>query len=388
MSDYTGIEWSDATWNPVTGCTRVSEGCRNCYAERLAATRLAHLPAYDGVARMTPEGPRWTGLVRFDTDRLAIPLRWRKPRRVFVNSMSDLFHEALTNEEIAAVFGVMAACPQHVFQILTKRPARMLEWFGWVESMSRDRAWPWCRVCMLRYISPSHDSYGPQTRTPWPLPNVWLGVSAEDQATADDRIPILLQTPAAVRWVSAEPLLGPIDVRPWVGGRTSMHMSASVEGALANRNFRGLLDGDGRELSEAEAEAQLRALQQHGVRLIAANGCDDFDPETGCRGHSRPQLDWIVVGGESGPGARPMHPDWPRSIRDQCQSAGAAFLFKQWGEAAPFCALPPDIQHQLQAPSELTGEPFEPATLYRVGKHAAGRMLDGRTWDEYPGGDA
>ena len=219
MSDKSSIEWTEATWNVVTGCTRVSAGCTNCYAERLAATRLAHHPAYEGLAEMTPAGPRWTGVVRFNVERLDLPLRWRRPRMIFVNSQSDLFHEGLTNEQIAAIFGVMAACPQHTFQVLTKRPERARAWFAWMREFALEQrdiaAAPSERQTAMkaaftamgetdaarRMLDPAwwvNGDYGP-----WPLPNVWLGVSVEDQATADQRIPLLLECPAAVRWVSA-----------------------------------------------------------------------------------------------------------------------------------------------------------------------------------------
>lgn len=348
MSDSSKIEWTDATWNCITGCTRVSEGCRNCYAERLAATRLAHVPAYEGVAEMTPAGPRWTGLVRFNADRLALPLRWQRPRRVFVNSQSDLFHESLDFEQIAAIFGVMAACPRHAFQVLTKRPERMRAWLEWIGHDPIGRL----ILCMGRHGSPECHKRWP-TKWPafWPLRNVHLGVSVEDQATADARIPVLLECPAAVRWVSAEPLLGPVDLALWLRASEPCAAGCGCEYAT---------DPDGRECS-------------------CAGPCATSDVWP-----SGPRLNWVVVGGESGPGARPMHPDWARSLRDQCATAGVSFLFKQHGEWAPFESLSPDLQHRLRVPSELTGEPFEPATLYRVGKRAAGRLLDGRTWDEYP----
>lgn len=338
MSTHTTIEWTDATWNPVRGCSRVSEGCRNCYAERLAATRLAHTPAYQGLATMTPDGPRWTGRVVFDPVALEQPLRWRKPRRVFVNSMSDLFHEGLTNEQIAALFGVMAACPQHTFQVLTKRPARMLHWFGFGIDMRQcvlearctggvDIGWPLIRN---QWVEPR-----------WPLPNVWIGVSVEDQATADARIPLLLETPAAVRFVSAEPLLGPVD-----------------------------LTGLRYELPGVVAVSTLtRAPVMNALQGYATN-----------RGHTR--LDWVIAGGESGPGARPMHPDWARSLRDQCAEAGVAFHFKQWGDWAPLWDA--YIEDARDHPVTRVGG----VTMCRYGKAAAGRLLDGREHNGFPGGAA
>lgn len=282
----TGIQWTEETWNPVRGCSRVSEGCRNCYAERQAIRQAGPGGNYEGLVRSTKSGPRWTGKVRLVPEMLDRPLWWKKPRRIFVNSMSDLFHEGLSNEEIAAVFGIMAAAPQHTFQVLTKRSMRMREWFEWIETRTvschplgaargvRWHAWHlagWHALPWESEVSPSY-SAGAMPNWKWPLPNVWLGVSAEDQRAFDERVPDLLQTPAAVRWVSAEPLLGPIDV------------SAGIVDAL-HRSGRA----------------------------------------------PRLELDWIVVGGESGPGARPCALEWIESIVDQCHVAGAAVFVKQLG---------------------------------------------------------
>ena len=320
----TTIEWTEATWNPVRGCSRLSEGCRNCYAERMAA-RFARsdmgpaewtarkeggdLPPFHGFAHTTPFGPRWTGRVELIPDMLDIPLRRRKPTTYFVNSMSDLFHEALPDEVIDRVFAVMALCPQHRFQVLTKRATRMREYLGTgarhTPIMDAMNAGWNVRAAALR----------------WPLPNVWLGVSVEDQVTADERIPHLLQTPAAVRFVSAEPLLGEINFRwarwePFVPGRWVNHLD--------------------------------------GLR----------------------RLDWVIVGGESGPEARPMKAAWAQSIRDQCVDAKVPFFFKQWGEWLP----------GMQDGAQVLGGQHVNASdePIRVGKKAAGRLLDGRTWDEMP----
>ncbi len=315
MVDKTGIQWTDATWNPVTGCEAVSPGCDHCYAASLASGRLSKLPAYEGLA----EDGRFNGTVRLLPERLDQPLRWTRPRMVFVNSMSDLFHKDIPDEYIARVWAAMAVAWRHTFQILTKRPGRMrsllnrADWPDLVDLAIRD-------LMTSGRISQAEAANAPLLDGGW-LPNVWLGVSAEDQRWADVRIPLLLETPAAVRFVSAEPLLGPIDF----GGGECDH-----------------------------------------IRYSCA--------EVGCWGG----LDWVIVGGESGAHARPMHPDWARAIRDSCRADGTAFLFKQWGEWRPLagneCAQVGD-----DWPTGTHG-----LMCRRVGKHAAGRELDGRTWDEFP----
>jgi len=277
----TKIEWvknqdgtKGETWNPVTGCTKVSPGCEYCYAERMAK-RLAGRCGYpaDEPFRVT-----------LHSERLEEPLRWRKPRVVFVCSMGDLFHQDVPFEFIDDVFETIANAPQHIFQILTKRSRRMMVYM--LDMGAR-----------LRYRGVMVDDV---------LPNVWLGVSAENQQAADQRIPFLMSAPAAIRFVSAEPLLGEIDLS------------------------RGLERG----------------------------------------------LDWLIVGGESGPGARPMHPDWVRSIRDQCVNAGVPFFFKQWGEWAPAA--------HFDARGHYRYHLFEGHVMARAGKKATGRTLDGREWDEMP----
>jgi protein gp37 len=204
MGEHSKIEWTDATWNPIRGCSRVSEGCRNCYAEGISARFSKPGQAYEGLAKMTKEGPRWTGRLRPVIDNWEEPMHWRKPRMIFVNSMSDLFHEDVDLKWLYQLFGVMAACPQHTFQILTKRPERMLKFTQDVEERCPEDGDPW----LISWPSRT----GKPRSAKWPLPNVWLGVSAEDQGTADERIPILLRTPGAVRWISYEPALGPLDL--------------------------------------------------------------------------------------------------------------------------------------------------------------------------------
>ena len=315
----TGIEWTDETWNPTTGYTKVSPGCDNCYAEVM----------YE---RFNGKGSFAT--VKMHSQRLAIPFHWRKPRKVFVNSMSDLFHQDVTDFFIAEVFAVMALNPRHTFQILTKRHARM-------RSLLSS---PYFRVLVdraLRVRGKDPLPYDEAAR--FALPNVWLGVSVEDQKWADIRIPALLDTPAAVRFLSCEPLLGPVDLIP--------------------------------------------ALKQW------ASGLDI---------RINRHLHWVIVGGESGHGARPMHPDWARALRDQCAAAEVPYLFKQWGAWQNGSAdrrTQRGVDHivhrngehvlasQYQDSEIVTGRAerrMGACFMSRVGKKSAGRELDGRTHDGYP----
>lgn len=341
MSDGTKIEWADATWNPVTGCTLVSEGCRNCYAARLAATRMKHHPSREGLARINADGvAKFTGEVRFNEEWLTVPLHWRKPRRVFVCAHGDLFHPDVPGEWIDRVFAVMALCPQHTFLVLTKRPERMRVYLS-ENDMPARVADPGARL--VKDGDEAHDYL--RWHQTWPLPNVWLGVSIEDQATADERIPYLLATPAARRFVSAEPLLGPVT---------------------------------------------LSTIDVSGDEEIAPLGWDWLERFEDAATDKTPRLDWVIVGGESGPGARPMHPDWARRLRDQCQAAGVAFFFKQWGEWAPCAEYPTGGNTPLRYPHAdgcFGDHPENGANPYmdRVGKKAAGAMLDGRAWRQIPG---
>lgn len=329
MSDNTKIEWTDATWNPVTGCTKVSQGCKHCYAEREWPRMTKLVPAYAG---------RDFTDVRTHADRLNQPIRWTKRRMIFVNSMSDLFHPDVPDDFIDSVFGVMWAClygrngqDGHIFQVLTKRADRMRDYFR----TDRREAWARSAVAYGGGIDP--DGLWDQTMDfEGPHPRIWLGVSIEDQAAADERIPLLLDTPAAVRWVSAEPLLGPVILNScWI------HESC----------------GYGNDDDPA---------MSHCFGCAGVSGYSEL-----CAWPSK-KIDWVVVGGESGPNARPMHPDWARSLRDQCAVAGVPFLFKQWGEWAPSAA----------ATSPANG------LMARVGKKAAGRLLDGVQHDGYPEGGA
>lgn len=262
------IEWTDETWNPTTGCTKVSTGCANCYAERMAKRQRGRngYPA-DDPFRLT-----------LRTDRLEDPFRWQAPRRVFVNSMSDLFHDQVSYEFIDRVFAVMALCGRHTFQVLTKRPARMLTYLEsrsasadyWKQAVPAGRSLEWESDGQLFSL------------VSFPLPNVWLGVSAENQKTLDERVPLLLSTPAAIRFVSAEPLLGPLDLR------------ARPKSDLCIRCGEG-----------------------------PAGRHDHPD------GYRTRGLDWIIVGAESGPGRRACAIEWVRAIIDTCDRAGVAVFVKQ-----------------------------------------------------------
>lgn len=291
MSDNTKIEWTDATWNPITGCSVVSAGCKHCYAMKLAGTRLQHHPSRAGLTQMSAAGPVWNGQVRFNEQWLTQPLAWKRPRKVFVCAHGDLFHENVPDKWIDRVFAVMALAPHHTFQVLTKRADRMQRYITrWPNGAAR---FHWVALEAAK-IDPTIKQHAPdawvwQLQKRWPLPNVWLGVSVEDQAAADARIPLLLQTPAAVRWISAEPLLGPLDLTPHLWGR-------------------------------AEPCA----------------GCPkDADCDCGFMARiempDEPALHWVVVGGESGANARPMVIGWAKDIVRQCQAAGVPVLMKQVG---------------------------------------------------------
>lgn len=322
MSDKTAIEWTDATWNPVTGCTKVSAGCKHCYAERDWA-RLTANP------KTRYHGREFTD-VQFHMSALDQPLRWTKPRRIFVCSMSDLFHDDVPDIVIVDVFAVIAAARRHTFQVLTKRPQRAVE-------LLNDEKF---KEAVEEALALHCDD-----ELAWPLPNLEFGVTTENQAAADERIPLLLQVPAAVRWLSVEPLLSPLRL--------------DKPNPIPSRR------------------------DEHGI------GIEWIEEATLLWG-----IDWVVVAGESGPNARPMHPDWVRSLRDQCAVAGVPFLFKQWGEWGHDGRIPQLVSiHERSVFLNIDGTeyrgpsqscPKTTAALIRVGKKAAGRLLDGQLHDEYP----
>lgn len=295
MGDKSKIEWTDATWNPVLGCSKVSPGCDNCYAISMSA-RIEAMgnESYEG---LTAEGD-WTGKIRLLPERLDQPLRWTRPRRVFVNSMSDLFHPDVPNGFIVDVWTVMAMAVRHQFQILTKRPQRMATLLNDPHFGNQ-----------LFHALQDRDSLRAYDED-YPFGNVWLGTSIEtDRYTF--RANHLRETPAAIRFLSLEPLLGP-----------------------------------------------LPSLDLTGI-------------------------DWVIVGGESGPGARPMHPDWVRDLRDRSEEAGVAFFFKQWGNWMPSNEKGGDVV-VVPDPENIIIGGSGSAHMAKVGKKAAGRELDGRTHDGYP----
>lgn len=315
MSALTKIEWAHRTWNPTRGCFPISPGCDNCYAARFAYRFSGPGQPYEGLVEMSVGGPQWTGKLRFVPEALAEPKSWRKPQDIFVDSMSDLFHARVSFEDVALVCVTMASVRgrHHTYRVLSKRADRMRSFFAAPGRLD---------YVYTRWYGADD---GPAEVVDWPLPNLQLGISAEDQPRLDQRLGDFIETPAALRFLSLEPLLGPILIPSW----------------------------------------------------------------------ARKYIGWVIVGGESGPGARPMHPDWVRSLRGQCMTAGIPFFFKQWGDWAPvgkagtakvvtldgrLIELNEDAMRRADRERRLE----RATTTYRVGKKAAGRVLDGRTWDEFP----
>lgn len=416
MADNSKTEWTDASWNPIRArfhqiqndgsgkerlgwhCEKASDGCRNCYAEginRRLGTGLDYKPG--NLFREEKRGyHNGEAQLFLDEAMLLQPLKWKRPRMIFVCSMTDLFADFVPDAWIDKVFAVMALCPQHTFQVLTKRSARMLAYFvghhtprgdGSIQVFSALQRVQGLIADYVRLGRFQRSGFGPVYKADWdrardklrpfPLLNVWLGVSAERQQEADARIPDLLATPAAVRFVSLEPLLGPINLQ-WLGGPGP---------------------DDRRDV---------------GTYTASLNGFTEVIHTGELTRH--PRLDWVIVGGESGPAARPMHPDWARDLRDHCAAAGVPFFFKQWGAWKPICNMPEaefqplyksnrkardgesqdnidDIYGRTCIVETLclrddgahcppnTSNAFlagtRPVLAFRVGKKAAGRLLDG-----------
>jgi len=340
MSDKSKIEWCDTTWNVVAGCSKISPGCKFCYAERMAKRQVAMGCARGGDNTATwiaysdainPKTGKWSGEIALRYDQLDKPLHWKEPRRIFLCSMSDLFHEKVPFSFTDKIFDVMYKCPRHTFLILTKRPKQALSFVG-----EKGEYW-------------------------FTLPNVHFGISISNQAEADEKIPILLQIPAAVRWLSIEPMLGAIDLRCVIVGPRRRCVFDCLRGTAASE-----------------------------IGVIKETVCGTINS--------------VIVGGESGPGARPMHPDWPRNIRDQCVAANVPFYFKQWGaweiankenatrngyvvtesrqgfltpyNKKKFVNLNGDGSYYRDNPQPNS------IAMARVGKKKAGCILDGKIWKQ------
>lgn len=371
MSAHSAIEWTDASWTPIRArhvdesgkvrfghhCEHVSEACRYCYAERMNLRLGTGLPFKPGNLYHADRQQRAAAAkakLFLDPKILHWPLHWKRPRKIFVCSMTDLFADFVPDDWIDQMFAVMALSPQHTFQVLTKRPARMKAWFEerWQgtpaqkigglhipaggETGRRNQIEAACEPFLneLGLVDTDDDSLWTADGSckamqwAWPLPNVWIGVSVEDQKTADERIPLLLSTPAAMRFISAEPLLAPVDIT-----------------SIARRSAAGYMRPlDGR-----------------------------FNT-----------INWVIAGGESGPHARPSNPEWFRSLRDQCAGAGVPFFFKQWGEWAWAPELLNFDEARKHACGRLHQMHSDGRTCVRVGKKAAGRQLDGREHSEFP----
>ena len=335
----TKIEWAEEVWNPVTGCTKISPGCQNCYAERMSK-RLSGRCGYPADEPFK---------VTLHPERLEQPLNWKKPRRIFVCSMGDLFHDDVPDEFIFEVFSTMSNAQWffgHKFLVLTKRPERMKQIMQMIEDSIEQQKIP--------KVNPDGSRTLSLTFT-FPLQNIWFGVTCENQEQADKRIPILLQIPAAVRFVSVEPMLGPVDLSEW------LNECDSERCGLKDDPFAGFL------LNEA-----------------IANGTGDA---------IRP-IDWVICGGESGPGARPMHPYWAMDLSAQCEYAETPFFFKQHGEWMQVgeCMNSADDgkfynKTKIEILNREGGQGYhglDSIYMKRVGKKEAGRLLDGREWSEFP----
>lgn len=328
MGAFSHIAWTDATWNITSGCTKVSPGCKFCYAKHQSWPRLAKAPGNAYTGREFED-------VQFHPERLDMPIRWQRPRKIFVNSLSDLFHEKLTDDQIATVFVAMAMADQHIFQVLTKRSERAAAWFKAHDFKSClaafDRTVPRELLQMSSALRRGRQKLSAKN---WPLPNVWMGVSAEDQAHYDERLPHLMSMPAAVRWISAEPLLGPIDLR-------------------LNRIYATAFSGP-----------------QHRIQMFES--------------YVKNALHWVVAGGESGWTPRPMHPDWARSLRDQCSGTNIRYFFKQWGGFRPVAAFADSTEDIMKAAGATADQIVEAKSPYIV-VTAAGETLQLPVpeWAEY-----
>ncbi len=343
----TSIEWTEESWNPIVGCSIKSPGCANCYAMPMAARIEAinaalvaagkppQAPQYDGTTKIVNDHAVWTGKLGLSEKTLLNPLKRKKPTVYFVNSMGDLFHEDMPRPWIIRVFAVMLLTPQHTYQVLTKRAEEMRKVCS-APDFAMDVWNAAVDIDCQQHLPDSHPCYQillDPKRITFPLPNVWLGVSTERQPEANLRIPELMRTPAAIRFISYEPALGPLDLTDIVtkDGICEVHRSA----------------------------------------LECDVAIEDDEEWKGAA------LDWVICGGESGPDARPMHPDWARSLRDQCAAANVPFFFKQWGTWAPYDRGQVDTC-KLEIPKSLD------CPMQNFGKKRSGKLLDGAEHQAMP----
>lgn len=363
MADNTPIEWADATVNAINGCSVISPGCKHCYAMRLAGTRLKHHPSREGLTIDTKAGPVWNGTVKLHEPALLQPLRWQRPRTIFWNAHGDTFHEAVPDDWLFELFEVIRRTPHHRHLILTKRAARMREFM--------------LQLTALPSNINSFYGLGAAAKLYQPIRSLWLGVSVEDQERANERILDLLDIPSEGRFVSCEPLLGPVDLAAILDAGADEcydgELSRGRLNALTGTYYVECPEDDGRWIDCGGPDAVQRGFERHPNRAA---------------------LHGVIAGGESGPGSRPMHPDWVRAIRDDCAAAGVDFHFKQWGDFLPegqfdatkFQWAPgQDGKAHWWQPEPPFGQPLpDGACSIRIGKKQAGRTLDGATHDALP----
>lgn len=422
MGENSNIEWTDHTFNPWRGCVEVHAGCDHCYAREMSKRNPATLGVWgnEGAGtgiRVVAGESYWRGPLKWNRDAAAEGIR----QRVFCASLADVFEDwqgpmhnscdeelcfcrgcgafvtyvsghhcdsplsgrapsRLSMDDVRRrLFALIDATPRLDWILVTKRPENVR------------RMWPQNSPAMTADLWGKRGGVDAGNYRP----NVWLLTSVSDQESADKQIPSLLacRDLATVLGISAEPLLGPIDLGSWLKRSQNIHLSLSVSGALRNKSFDGFTDGAGRPLGRAAVETELKSAAAKGIDRLPMGECDAFDPQTGCRGHRNPSLDWVIVGGESGGHARPMHPAWVRFLRDQCTGSGVSFFFKQWGEflpEAPADAKWRDVRIDRSG-RDVTMSPGlwdeADAVMYRVGKKNAGRVLDGRYWSQFPGAE-
>ena len=346
MGNVTNIEWTDSSWNPLRGCSTLSLGCKNCYAQTVAGRFAGPGQPYEGLIRHTTSGPRWNGNIKLVPEHLADPLRWTRPRRIFVNSMSDLFHPNVPDDYIAAVFGVMMYARDHIFQVLTKRPARMC---AFLRSVTWEECHAQANAIFARPEVPGgkawEKAYKPGAT--FPLPNVWLGVSVEDQAAADERIPLLLDTPATVRFLSCEPLLGPVTLSSWLAGGEAARLHWVIAGGESGAHARPMHPRWARQLrDECGAAGVAYFFKQYGEYI----------------GHPLEDVTYEHVACLDVTGARFSY--------SANLDRGSRYILRD-DSTAPW--------------EPIAAPPVGAVVLDRVGKKRAGRQLDGVTHDDMPG---